>query len=131
MTFTLEQIKAAHAKVKSGADFPRYIQELAGLGVAGYETYVADGHTVYHGHTDLTIQSEPKYAALFVASQSNREQFVKDLKRHQQGNTDYPAFCRDCAASGVEKWAVDMSAMTCVYYDKEGNELLEEQIPSL
>ncbi len=26
--FTVEQIKAAHSKVKSGADFPSYIKEI-------------------------------------------------------------------------------------------------------
>jgi hypothetical protein len=26
--FTLEQIKQAHSQVKSGADFPRYIQTI-------------------------------------------------------------------------------------------------------
>ena len=31
--FTLEQIKLAHSKVKSGADFPAYIKELKALGV--------------------------------------------------------------------------------------------------
>lgn len=131
MTFTLEQIKAAHAKVKSGADFPHYIQDLILLGLTGYETYVADGHTIYRGADDFNVQSEPKYAALSVAEHSNKEQFVKDLKNHQQGNTDYPTFCKDCAASGVEQWTVNISKMTCTYYDKEGNELLEEQIPSL
>lgn len=29
--FTVEQIKAAHAKVKSGADFPGYITEIKSL----------------------------------------------------------------------------------------------------
>lgn len=31
--FTIEQIKEAHSKVKSGADFPNYIQDLIILGV--------------------------------------------------------------------------------------------------
>ena len=31
--FTVEQIKAAHSKVKSGADFPAYIQEIKALGL--------------------------------------------------------------------------------------------------
>ena len=31
--FTIEQIKNAHAKVKSGADFPTYVQNLIKLGV--------------------------------------------------------------------------------------------------
>ncbi len=33
--FTIEQIKEAHAKVKSGADFPNYIHDLIILGVKG------------------------------------------------------------------------------------------------
>jgi len=45
--FTIEQIKDAHAKVKSGADFPAYVQEVIRLGVTRYETYVADGQTHY------------------------------------------------------------------------------------
>lgn len=47
--FTVEQIKAAHGKVKSGADFPAYIQEIKAMGVTHYEAYVADGHVDYHG----------------------------------------------------------------------------------
>lgn len=31
--FTVEQIKTAHSKVKSGADFPAYIQDIKKLGV--------------------------------------------------------------------------------------------------
>ncbi len=42
--FTLEQIKSAHSKVKSGADFPNYIQDLINLGIKSYHTYVSDGH---------------------------------------------------------------------------------------
>jgi hypothetical protein len=34
--FTVEQIRAAHNKVKSGADFPAYIQEIKALGVSQY-----------------------------------------------------------------------------------------------
>ena len=47
--FTVEQIKAAHSKVKSGADFPAYIKEIKTLGVTHYEAYVTDGHINYHG----------------------------------------------------------------------------------
>ena len=47
--FTLDQIKSAHSKVKSGADFPAYIREIKELGVTYYEAYVADGHVDYHG----------------------------------------------------------------------------------
>lgn len=127
--FTIEEIKAAHSKVKSGADFPRYVQELVKLGVIYYETYVADGHTDYAGKDDYKISSDTKYTQLVIAEQSNAAQFKADLMTHQQGKTDYLTFCSDCAKSGIEKWAVDMRKMTCTYYDKTGNEILVETIP--
>lgn len=47
--FTVAEIKAAHSKVKSGADFPAYIQDIKRLGVTYYETFVTDGHTDFYG----------------------------------------------------------------------------------
>lgn len=128
--FTIAQIHAAHGKVKSGADFPNYIQDLIQLGVTSYETWVADGHTDYSGSDGYKISTASRYEALDVAEQSQAGQFKKDLKAHQQGETDYPTFCKDCAKSGIEKWAVSMSKMTCTYYDKAGNEVLVEQVPA-
>lgn len=127
--FTLEQIKAAHAKVKSGADFPAYIQELIGLGLLRYTQYVSDGHTVYIGKNDYTIQSDAKYPALTVANESNAEKLKAELKVHQQGGTNYMTFCEQAAAAGVEIWIVDMVNMTCTYYDKAGSTMLTETIP--
>lgn len=129
MAFTIEQITEAHSKVKSGADFPGYIQELIQLGVAAYEIFVHDGHALYFGKDDFTARTEAKYDALTVAETSNKEQFIGDLKSHQAGGTDYMTFCNDCAKAGVEKWFVDLGKMTCAYYDKAGNELLIEHIP--
>lgn len=127
--FTVEQLKAAHSKVKSGADFPTYIQDLKKLGVKYYETFVEDGHTDYYGVNDYKITSPAKYEMLTVEEKSNDEQFKTDLKIHQDGKTDYPTFCSDCAKSGIEKWAVCMDKMTCTYYDKVENEILVEEIP--
>ncbi|SUJ21249.1 Phage envelope protein [Sphingobacterium spiritivorum] len=127
--FTIEQIRQAHAKVKSGADFPSYMREIKAFGVLGYNAYVADGRIDYFGAEGYTTSAPAKYDSLEVASQSDIVQFRKDLKDHQQGLTDYLTFCRDCARSGVEKWIIDMDRMTCAYYDKAGNELLIENIP--
>ena len=104
--FTVEQIKEAHSKVKSGADFPVYIQDLKKFGVTYYETFVSDGHTDYFGENDFKTSSEPKYEWLEIAENSEAEVFKNDLKAHQQGKTDYFTFCKDSAKSGVEKWAV-------------------------
>lgn len=124
--FTVEQIKAAHSKVKSGADFPAYIQDLKKLGVIYYETFVADGHTNYYGANNYKTTSPAKYPDLAIAESSNEEQFKSDLKVHQEGKTNYPTFCSDSAKSGIEKWAVSMDEMTCTYFDKSGTKILVE-----
>jgi uncharacterized protein YbcV (DUF1398 family) len=130
MIFELKEIKEAHSKVKSGADFPNYVQDLIKLGVKKYDTYVSDGHTLFFGDGNYQIQSEPKYSKLDIANISDKERFKHYLKSHQRGQTDYPTFCKHSAETGVEKWTVDMSQMTCTYYDKSNNKMLEEQIPT-
>ena len=124
--FTVDQIISAHSKVKSGADFPSYIKDIKKLGVTFYETFVTDGHTDYYGEKKYKTSSVAKYAPLPITQVSNIEQFKADIKAHQQGKTDYPTFCNDCAKSGIEKWAVCMDKMTCTYFDKAGNEMLVE-----
>ncbi len=127
--FTIAQIKQAHSKVQSGADFPAYIQEIKALGVTGYEAFVADGHINYWGANGYQTSAGPKYSELVIAELADKDQFQADLKEHQQGNTDYPTFCSDCAKSGIEKWVIVMNEMTCTYYDRSGNLVLTEVIP--
>ncbi|UIR57057.1 DUF1398 domain-containing protein [Sphingobacterium sp. SRCM116780] len=128
--FTVEQIERAHDQVKSGADFPNYIQEIKQMGVIAFETWVMDSHTKYFGKDNYRTQSTPQYSALAIAVTADTEKFKTCLKIHQEGKTDYYTFCRDCAETGIEKWLVDLTKMTCSYYDKAGNEILVEIIPS-
>lgn len=127
--FTVEQIQAAHSKVKSGADFPAYIKEIRLLGVTHYEAYVTDGHIDYHGANNYTATVTAKYDTLAIADSPKTAQFKEELLAHQQGKTDYLTFIKMCAASGIEKWEIDIEKMTCTYFDKAGNEILIEQIP--
>ena len=127
--FTVEQINQAHEKVKSGADFPKYIQEIKQMGVTSFETWVTDSHTEYFGENNYQTKSLPQYENLTIADSSNREKFCRYLKIHQQGETDYFTFCRHCAETGIEKWFVCLDEMTCTYYDKANNKILVEQIP--
>ena len=127
--FTIAQIKEVHGKVKSGADFPAYIQGIENLGVIFYETFVADGHTDYYGTKDYKISSPASYEVMIVSETSDLEQFKVRLKAHQVGETNYPTFCRDCATAGIEKWVVDTEERSCTYYDKSGKAILVEAIP--
>ena len=129
--FTTEQIKVAHSKVKSGADFPAYIQEIRQMGVTHYETYVADGHIDYHGADGHTAAVPAKYEPLNIARLPDVDEFKAELLAHQQGKTDYLTFIRMCADCGIEKWMVSMEKMTCTYYDTSGKVILEEVIPEV
>ena len=127
--FTVEQIKTAHSKVKSGADFPSYIKEIKALGVTNYEAYVTDGHIDYHGANHYTAKVPAKYEPLAIADTVDSEVFKAELIAHQQGKTDFLTFIKMCAETGIEKWEISMNKMTCAYYDKAGNEILVEEIP--
>ncbi|WP_426791729.1 DUF1398 domain-containing protein [Sphingobacterium sp. WOUb80] len=129
--FTVAQIKTAHSKVKSGADFPAYIQDIKKLGVTSYDVFVADGHSDYYGPNDYKASSPASHEPLAIGEPVDAEQFKKGLKEHQQGKTDYPTFIAMCATCGIEKWTVFLDKMSCVYYDKAVNEILAEEIPHI
>jgi uncharacterized protein YbcV (DUF1398 family) len=127
--FTIEQIKEAHAKVQTGADFPNYIQDLIILGVKGYDTFINDGHVEYYGVNNYVVTSDEKYDTIVVAPNANKERFIEFLVQHQEGQTDYLTFCNHAAQCGIAKWRVDILEMTCTYFDQAENEILIEKIP--
>jgi uncharacterized protein YbcV (DUF1398 family) len=129
--FTIEQIELAHRKIKSGAGFPLFIQELKEIGVIAFETYVKDSHTEYFGNNNFQTNSPGKYDELVIQNNCKKDQFIEYLKIHQKGETDYFTFCKHCAETGIEKWIVDLNKMTCVYFDIVGNEILKEKIPTV
>lgn len=129
MMFTLAQIEAAHSNVESGKGFPTFAKAVQEMGVSKFETYVEDGSTTYYGKDGSQVTSAQQYAPLLIYGIVNPEKFLADLRNHQQGNTDFFHFCKDCADSGIFKWIVDLDAKTCTYYDCEGKSIFEEKIP--
>ncbi len=127
--FTLEAIKATHAKVKTGADFPRYVQDMKALGVRRYDHYLTDGHCTYFGRGDYQLSSPGKWPEITIAIEPALAKLEEALRIHQAGQTDYLTFCQQAADSGVCKWTVDMLGMSCTYYDIGGNEMVEEKVP--
>jgi uncharacterized protein YbcV (DUF1398 family) len=128
--FTLEQIKTAHSKVKSGADFPGYISEMKEFGIIAYEHFIDDGHIIYYGKEEFALAAPAKWASKEISAKGNVHMLQDDLTAHQAGKTDYLTFCTQAAEAGVDKWIVDMIKMTCIYYNKAGNEMLSEAIPA-
>lgn len=127
--FTIAQIKEAHSRVKSGADFPAYIQDLIALGVKGYDTFVNDGHVEYFGADNYRVVATETYNTITVAPAANKERFIEFLVMHQDGQTDYLTFCNHAGQCGIAKWSVNIIEMTCTYFDLSGAEILIEKIP--
>ena len=65
-----------------------------------------------------------------IANSNDKVKFIHYLKKHQQGETDYFTFCQHCAETGIKKWSVRLDILTCTYYDRAENEILEEFIPT-
>ena len=128
MNFKQNDIKDAYSKVKGVDDLPNYLQDLLKMGVNKYDTLVADGRSIYFGSDNYQVQSKPKYAAITVANICDKDRFKHYLKNHQRGQTDFPAFCKDSAETGVEKWTLDFHQMTCTYFDKSNTIILVEKI---
>lgn len=127
--FTLEELQAAHAKVKTGADFPRYIQEIKALGLVTYEFNVTDGTIVYFGTDGHQVSSEAKYEPLTINMIPSSKSLRQAIAIHQQGQTDLLTFCQQAAFAGVKKWIVDTTRMLCIYQDLKDNALVSEPIP--
>lgn len=126
--FTLEQIKTAHAKVKSGVDFPSYAKELKALGLSRYEFYLMDGHAEYYGQNGQKLVSEPKWEPREIGPVAT-QRMEEALALHQKGGSDFPTITMEAARYGVYKWIVDFMAMTCTYYAEDGRIMIVEAIP--
>lgn len=127
--FTIEQIHQAFGKVKSGADFPQFVQDLKEIGVTHYDNFVSDGQTIYYGINDFTLVGESKYPKMEIDNTSSADKLKHAITIHQQGQTDYPTFCQQAIDAGVEKWTTHMIEMTVTYLDKKGNKMIVEAIP--
>jgi uncharacterized protein YbcV (DUF1398 family) len=126
--FTLKQIDDIHDSLGNAETLLQYVQALAAIGVEKYDSYLADGHSEYVGKHGHTVTSPPAHDKLSIAETSDRENFLKHLKLHEQGKTSYVEMSQGLAESGIEKWTVNTRHLTMIFLDKAGNELLVEEI---
>lgn len=130
--FTIENIRAAESKIKTGADFPQFIKEIKELGVKRNDVYVSNGLSIYFDDEDNAQQVSPdEYPTLIINEESSTGKLEHALEVHQKGETDYITFCKQAADAGVEKWVADLEEMTCTYLDAEGTELVKEKIKTV
>ncbi|VTP99343.1 MULTISPECIES: DUF1398 domain-containing protein [Sphingobacterium] len=125
--FNIQQIEAAHSKVKTGADFPNYIKEIQELGVTGFEYFVSNGKEIFFGK-DCRVESPDKYEAINISKDVNAHIFKNELLAHQQGKTTFEEFLKMSAETGISYWKVDLDLKTCTYFDLEDREVVKEML---
>ncbi|KQR67390.1 DUF1398 domain-containing protein [Pedobacter sp. Leaf176] len=128
--FSIEEIKASESRIKTGADFPKFIKKIKEMGVVRNDVYVSTGLSVYFDNDDYSVQTSPdEYPpSLVINDESSADKLQHALQVHQRGETDYYTFCKQAADAGVEKWIIDLIEMTCTYLDTSQNELVKEKI---
>ena len=126
--FTIQQINDIHNRLGNAETLADYLHALHAIGVETYDSYLTDGHSEYFGANGHTVTSPPAHEKLSVAATSNRENFLKHLKLHEQGKSTYVEMSKGLADSGIEKWTFNTNQMTITYYDKVGTAMLVESI---
>jgi uncharacterized protein YbcV (DUF1398 family) len=127
--FTEEDIRAAYAKPRTGADFPRLIRDLKALGIVSYDHSLETGSNIFYAKNGQSVILANNGPAVVVSPQPNLELLKGYIAKHQSGLTNYPTLCGQAGEAGVEKWTSDLLAMTCTYFDKSGHKMHVELIP--
>ncbi|MGH2312180.1 DUF1398 family protein [Streptococcus uberis] len=112
----------------SGNDFPSLVKAYIALGIVTNAINIQTGQATYVTKDGQKCEM-PAYQVEEVVTKCNSSEFLEKLKSHQAKETDFPTFCQDCAANGICRWAVDLVAKTCRYFDLEDKVVYTETIP--
>ncbi|MEV6283953.1 DUF1398 family protein [Kribbella sp. NPDC051770] len=121
--FTLAQIDEIHDSLGKADSLPAYLRALNAIGVRTSDSYLTDGHTDHHGVDGHTVSTPPAHETYEVAPTADPGRVAEALQI-----SDYFEMSKALAACGVEKWTFDTTALTLTYYDKAGNQLLQEAL---
>jgi uncharacterized protein YbcV (DUF1398 family) len=128
--FTEQAIRAAYARTRTGADFPRLIQDLKKLGIVSYDHMLESGSNIFHGQDGQSVSLSNMGPSVPVNDRADVELLKKHISEHQRGLTSYPTLCGLAGQAGVDKWTCGLLAMTCTYFDRSGRKLHVELIPT-
>lgn len=126
---TKENIQQAYAAMQSDNDFPTLVAKLIQLNVTEFSFFVHDGSELFKDAEGNEVRLEAKFTEQTIAPQANAEQLYKDIKIHQQKETDFPTFLQQAAANGIAYWTVVFSENSCIYFDTQHSEVLREALP--
>ena len=125
---TLAEIDEVHGRLGNSDSLDAYCRALADLGVTGYDSYVTDGHTVFHTTHGRELVTPAYHEAVEVATEPDHAAVHATLARTEAGELDYGEMSRLLGAAGLERWSVDTRRLVMTYTDVLGEAALVEQL---
>lgn len=125
---TIENIN--QIKAESQGDFITLIGNLKAIGVVKFITCASTAKSMYYNVDGEEVHDENDFFNFEIGT-TDIDGFVKNLKEHQQGLTDFPTWLKLTADCGVSYWQVDLEQNKCTYYSVKNEEMYVEQIPTV
>ncbi|MDF2804105.1 MAG: Phage envelope protein [Anaerocolumna sp.] len=130
LEFTIQAIHEAH-KLYTGPDFPKLIREFKLMGMVSNVYNLENGIITYSNDVGECIQEKGIAMNFEIEKIADYDLAIKALRSNQEGETDFAMFCIEIAKAGIYKWVSDLRDMTCSYFDKNDNLIIEEYILSV
>lgn len=128
-SLTLKNIKNAHSTIAETRGFKAYFNALKEMNLSFYIYEIENNCTTYMTNFGDEIEDDTLLEELRVINpETDKVEFEKMLREHQQGLSDFDYFAEHCAKYGVSYWKVDFINNLCCYYDLHDNIVFEENI---
>ena len=125
---TLAEIDAVHEQLGKADTLDAYCHALADLGVTGYDSYVFDGHTVFHLNSGDDLVTPAHHDLVEVATEPDHAAVHTVLGRAEAGELGYVEMSELLGAAGLERWSVDTRQLVMTYVDVHGEAALVEHL---
>lgn len=117
--------RAAENRPKVGA-YPYLAEALRQAGVLRYVYTLPSGQCIFYANDGKVVnQSEVVATGTLEVPSFDKEEFVKVLRRSQNGETTFPEFLKGSWESGVIRYEADLVARTVTYSGAEGEAYVE------
>ncbi len=128
MDFSIEAIRNAHM-LYTGPDFPKLIKEFIHMGMVTNIVNIETGVVTYIDNNGVVLNDTGVNVGFQINESATYENALAALQRNQNGESDFSTFCNEIAIAGVYKWEIDLTNMTCSYFDKTETSIIVENIP--
>ena len=125
---TLAEINDLHERLGKADTLAAYGRALADLGVTGYDSYVADGRTVFRTADGDDLITPAHHDLVEIAMEPDHAAILATLARAEAGELGYVEMSTLLGAAGLERWSVDTLRQVMTYVDVLGETVLAEHL---